>query len=101
MAEQETKRTIARIAGDIKRIWVKPYFGAVPYLNAMLSLETSADSYGMDSADDILLRFFTNASGFRGEKAKILKFELAHHLSPKYQKDFLKKYRPKEPKSTR
>lgn len=95
------KRTISRIAGDIKRIWVKPYFGAVPYLNAMLSLNTSEDRYGMDSADDILLRFFTNASSFRGEKAKVLKYELAHHLSPRYQKEFLKKYKPKELKSTR
>lgn len=89
-------RPICRIAADIKRQWgTKMYFGAVPYVNAMLCLNTNADMYGLDSADDILLHFFSNASAFRGDDAKKLKYELAQHLSPAYAKDMLKKYRPK------
>jgi hypothetical protein len=88
-------RTIHAIAGDIKRIWKKMYFGAVPYVDAMLTLSVRGDHYGLDSSDDILLHFFSNASAFRGDEAKALKYELVQHLSPSYQKEFLGKYKPK------
>ncbi len=92
----ETLRPIYQIAADIKRKWgTKMYFGAVPYVDAMLTLSVRGDRYVCDTSDDILLRFFANASAFRGDEARALKFELAQHVSPAYQKDLLKKYGPK------
>ena len=72
------KRTFRQIAKDIKSVWQNVYFGAVPYLEAMLELDTSdpnADYY-YDKADDIVRYFLANAQTFRGEEAKKLKAEL-------------------------
>lgn len=69
-------RTIAAIACDIKQEWKNVYFGAVPYLDAMLTLHDKNSRYGMDSAKSIVSYFLANASTFRGEKAKALKSEL-------------------------
>lgn len=33
-------RTFREIAIEIKKVWAKPYFGAVPYIDAMLELDT-------------------------------------------------------------
>lgn len=73
-------RSIASIARDIKRVWVKPYFGAVPYLDAMLSLNTISDKYFEDDGEMIVAYFLANASTFRGNDAKILKQELKQLL---------------------
>ena len=73
-------RSISEIATDIKRSWSRPYFGAVPYLNAMLCLGSASDSYGMDDARSIINYFLCNASTFRGPEAKALKAELKAHL---------------------
>lgn len=73
-------RSISSIARDIKRVWVKPYFGAVPYLDAMLSLNTINDKYYEDDAEMIIAYFLANASTFRGNDAKILKQELKQLL---------------------
>jgi hypothetical protein len=78
-------RVIREIAADIRQQWKKPYFGAIPYLEALLCLE-SRGSFGLDSSDEIILRFLANSSAFRGEEAKKLKYELVLHLSPVYQK---------------
>lgn len=69
-------RPIHRIARDVLEAWPKPYFGAVPYLQAMLALTDVEDRYGLDSAESIVLYFLSNATGFRGPKAKALKAEL-------------------------
>lgn len=100
--EQSAQRPISTIAADIKRLWgTKVYFGAKPYIDAMLCMSTREDMYGADSADDIILRFLGNASAFRGEKAKTLKLELAHHLSPAYRAQNVKKYQTKPAKPQR
>ena len=52
------------------------YFGAVPYVNAMQSLETIDDEYGADSAKSIVLYFLSNANTWRGEVARRVKAEL-------------------------
>ena len=71
------KRTISEIASEIKKEWgAKVYFGAVPYLNAMLTLTDKNSQYGLDSASSIVNYFLANASTFRGEKAKAIKLEL-------------------------
>lgn len=69
-------RPIYEIALEIRSLWKKPYFGAVPYLDAMVHLDTIQDYYFMDSAKEVILYFLANASTFRGEDAKRLKKEL-------------------------
>jgi len=69
-------RPIYEIAYEIKKDWEKPYFGAVPYLEAMLTLSVLDDNFYMDSGDIIIRYFLSNASTYRGEKAKALKAEL-------------------------
>jgi hypothetical protein len=71
------KREIREIAREILAHWKNPYFGAVPYLEAMLSLtDKNSNNYGYDSAQSIVLYFLSNATTFRGEDAKRLKAEL-------------------------
>jgi len=69
-------RSIRAIALDIKKEWVKVNYAANPYLDAMLELDSINDKYYLDSAKSVVLYFLSNASSFRGEKAKALKAEL-------------------------
>ena len=69
-------RLIYQIATEIRSDWKKPYFGAVPYLEAMYSLETVHDNFYNDSAKSVILYFLSNASTWRGETAKRVKAEL-------------------------
>lgn len=75
---QEVKpvRPVYEIAKEIRKDWVKPYFGAIPYLAAMSSLANVSDSYGCDSGKSVILYFLSNASTWRGETAKAVKAEL-------------------------
>lgn len=74
----ETKRTFAQIARDIKSTWLNPYFGAKPYLDALLTLNTTDPraKYLFDDAQSIAMYFLANAQTFRGERARALKQEL-------------------------
>lgn len=76
------KRTFQQIARDIKSVWLNVYFGAVPYLEAMLTLDTSDpnDMYLYDTAGDIARYFLANAQTFRGANANKLKAELKSML---------------------
>lgn len=75
------ERRIFEIARDIQKEWGdKVYFGAKPYLEAMLFLSTPKDKYGFDSASEIVNYFLANASTFRGDNAKKLKSELKEIL---------------------
>lgn len=76
-------RPLYAIARDIKQDWQKPYFGAVPYLDAMQSLQSVNDSYGMDNGRGIVLYFLSNATAWRGEKARAIKAELKGLLNGK------------------
>jgi hypothetical protein len=69
-------RALNEIAKEIKTDWKNVYFGAVPYLDAMSSLEKVTDKFYQDSAKSIVLYFLSNASGWRGETAKRIKKEL-------------------------
>jgi hypothetical protein len=69
-------RPIYEIAQDIRKDWRNVYFGAVPYLEAMHTLESVHDRHGYDSAKSIISYFLANASSWRGEKAKQIKQEL-------------------------
>lgn len=76
------KRTFQQIARDIKSVWLNVYFGAVPYLEAMLTLDTSDpnDMYMYNTAGDIVRYFLANAQTFRGADANKLKAELKSML---------------------
>ena len=78
----DKKRTFQRIANDIKSTWLNVYFGAVPYLEAMLTLDTTDPnaSYYYNEAGDIVRYFLANAQTFRGADAKRLKAELESML---------------------
>lgn len=69
-------RLINEIAAEITADWKKPYFGAVPYLNAMRSLRQITDKYGCDDAESIIMYFLANAGTWRGETARRIKKEL-------------------------
>jgi hypothetical protein len=70
------QRSLSTIAREIRQDWKKPYFGAQPYLDAMSSLDKITDRYYEDSAESIVLYFLSNASIWRGPKAKAIKLEL-------------------------
>ena len=69
-------RPISTIAAEIASNWKNPYFGAKPYLSAMFSLNSINDNYYLDSGYEIVCRFLSNASTWRGEVAKRIKAEL-------------------------
>lgn len=71
-----TPRPLHVIAAEIRADWTKPYFGAVPYLDAMTVLDRMTEGYGMDDAQSIVLYFLSNASTWRGETARRIKAEL-------------------------
>lgn len=70
-----------RIAHIIRVNWTKPYFGAVPYLDALGSLSDVDDNYGLDSGRSIVLYFLANANTWRGEVAREVKAELKRRLA--------------------
>lgn len=74
----ETKRTFAEIAREIKKVWLIRYFGAVPYLEAMLTIDSTDKNapYLSETAEDIVIRFLANARTFKGPDARRIKAEL-------------------------
>lgn len=78
----DNKRTFQQIARDIKSTWLNVYFGAVPYLEALLTLDTTNPNalYGIETAGDITRYFLANAQTFRGVDARRLKAELKSML---------------------
>lgn len=69
-------RPLFEVAKEIKKDWTKVYFGAVPYLQAMSTMDKASEPYGMDSGESIVLYFLANATTWRGEVAKRIKAEL-------------------------
>ena len=69
-------RSINTIAREISNDWAKPYFGAVPYLDAMHSLSTMRDKYYYDDAESVVRYFLANANTWKGETARAIKAEL-------------------------
>ena len=69
-------RSLDTIAREIRADWTKPYFGAVPYLDAMGSLNTMQDKYYYDDAESVVLYFLANATTWKGETARRIKTEL-------------------------
>lgn len=68
------------IADIISRDWNPVWFGAVPYLDAMRSLESIHDQYGLDSGESVVAYFLSNAATWKGETARTVKAELNRRL---------------------
>lgn len=73
--------TLKQIAVIIALDWKKNgkpnvNFGAVPYLDAMFTLNSVSDFYFADSGKSIVAYFLSNASTWKGEVAKLVKKEL-------------------------
>tara|TARA_R100001086_G_scaffold53936_1_gene24131 strand:+ start:1010 stop:1246 length:237 start_codon:yes stop_codon:yes gene_type:complete len=74
-------RSINEIARDIERDWQeKVNFAARPYLEAMHSLNSVNDYFGHDSASSVIRYFLSNATTWRGPKAREIKLELKEIL---------------------
>ena len=76
----EQNRPLREIALDIQSDYLDrgknlPY-GAVPYVEAMLSLNSIDDWFYQDSADSIVRYALSNLQGWRGETARRVKAEL-------------------------
>ena len=69
-------RPLYEIAREIRKDLKNVYFGAVPYLDAMSTLDSIEDNYMFDSGKSVVLYFLSNASTWRGETAKRVKAEL-------------------------
>lgn len=72
---------ISQIAQLVKRDWKNVYFGAVPYLDAMESLNSIKENYFNDSGSTIITYFLANATTWRGDTAKAVKAKLKELLA--------------------
>ena len=70
-------RSLHEIAKEIKKDWgTKMYFGAKPYVDAMICLDSVNDMYGCDTAKSVVAYFLCNAAQWKGETARRIKKEL-------------------------
>lgn len=77
MKLEGAERTLREIAIEIKQLWPKVYFGAVPYLDAMMQIRGGADAtYGCEDGKTQIIYFLSNAATWCGEDAKRIKAEL-------------------------
>ena len=76
MTTIENTRTLAAIAYDIRKTWTRPYFGAMPYIDAMGHLADVNDKYFHDDGLSIVRYFLANAGTWRGPEARRIKAEL-------------------------
>jgi hypothetical protein len=68
--------SISIIAGLIYSDWKNVFYGAKPYLQAMLEIENIGDMYFADTAQSVVLYFLSNATTWRGDVARQVKAEL-------------------------
>lgn len=78
----QNKRNLSEIAQEIKQhfrsLGKEPYFGMVPYLNAMLKIHSSDPDarYLYEDARTQVMYFLSNATAWKGETARRIKQEL-------------------------
>ena len=78
-------RPIREIAQEISADWTNVHYAARPYLDAMHSLNSIEDRYGMDDAAGIVDYFLSNARSWKGETAKRIKKELKKMVRSYYR----------------
>jgi len=74
--ETTTTRPLYVIAAEIQRDWPKPFYGAVPYLEAMRALNAITDKFYYDDGRDVVCYFIANATTWKGDTARRVKAEL-------------------------
>jgi hypothetical protein len=72
--------SLSEIAAYIRRDWKKPYFGAIPYLDALRGMNDIKDNFGADDGRSIVAYFLSNANTWRGPVARMVKAELNRRL---------------------
>jgi hypothetical protein len=77
--------TIYAIARLIRHDWKNPYFGAVPYIDAMATMTNISDKYGEDSGASIIAYGLSNMSTWKGPAARLIKMELRKRLDESYK----------------
>lgn len=82
-AEELKAMSVAALARLIRKVWAKPYFGAVPYIEAMHAFEKDGDLYGVENAKGICTYFLANATTWRGDMARAVKAELKRRFGLK------------------
>ena len=67
----QNTRSVSSIARDIRADWgSKVNFAARPYLQAMLSIDSTLDSFGHDSGDSIVRYFLCTHRPIEGKRRK-------------------------------
>jgi hypothetical protein len=79
-AEQVKGMSLSAIARFVHKDWPRPYFGCVPYMEAMLSLERVTDTFGADTGQYVVRGFLSNCATYRGASARVVKAELNARL---------------------
>ena len=74
-------RPIYQISEEIQRDWAKPYFGAVPFIEALHAVQSVHDRYGAESVEGLIRYFLANAGTWRGDVARRVKAELKEILA--------------------
>lgn len=69
-------KPLSYIAEIIRVNWNNPSPYAVPYINAMAQLRSINDNYYADSAKSVVMYFLCNATGWRGDTARLVKAHL-------------------------
>ncbi len=76
--------TLATVARIVRGDWKNVYFGAVPYLDALGTMDyvnPKGQMYLFDDAVSVVLYFLSNANGWRGDVARAVKAELKRRVA--------------------
>ena len=68
--------TPAEIVAAIRADWARPYFGAVPYLDALEAVPTWDTRIGFETARDVAPYLLSNLRTWKGETARTVKAQL-------------------------
>lgn len=73
--------TISVLFRHVKANWKNPYFGAIPYIDALLCCSELDSVYGVETARDLIPYFLANAQTWRGDVARMIKAELKRRIA--------------------
>jgi hypothetical protein len=71
---------LSEVARVVRDDWKNVYFGAVPYLDAMSTMDSIKDNFLADKGTHIVNYFLGNAQTWRGPVARIVKKELTKRV---------------------
>lgn len=80
LAEQLPEMSLSQIAREVSKDWEKVNFAAVPYLEALGTLQEIGDNFMFDTGESVVAYFLSNARTWKGETARAVKKELNKRL---------------------